>query len=116
MNKALKSLYDGKCTIIEYKKVQKPNKSMGFSEVLVYSDVPCRLSFSSSNPINHVGEGVSALNQTIKLFLENGYVIRPGSKIIVTQHGVTQEYKSSSVPAVYSNHQEINLNLFEGWA
>ena len=51
--------------------------------------------------------------QTIKLFISPLVNVPPGSKITVTQNNQTQVYKSSGQPAVYTNHQEIELELFD---
>lgn len=58
----------------------------------------------------------AAISQGTKLFTVPEIQIKPGSKIIVTQNGVTTVYSSSGVPAVYPTHQEVILELFEGWA
>ena len=56
------------------------------------------------------------LTQIVKLIISPDVNINPGSKIIVTNNGKITEYKNSGVPATYSNHQEIMLELFDGWA
>ena len=58
----------------------------------------------------------AALSQGVKVFLSPNVSIKAGSKLTVTQNGVTTAYKSSGVPAVYPTHQEIILTLFERWA
>ena len=114
--KALESLYDGKCTIIEHHKVKKENKSIGFEEVVVLEDVPCRLSFKTINNTNQTGTGASAVAQITKVFLAPEIKVKTGSKLTITQNGVTTEYKSSGEPAFYSTHQEIVIELFKGWS
>ena len=113
--KAIESLYDGKCTIIEHKKVKKENMSTGFQDVVVHEDVPCRLSFKSINSANQTDTG-SSVTQIIKVFLTPEIKVIPGSKLTITQNDVTTEYKSSGNPAIYKTHQEIVLELFKGWA
>ena len=115
VRRAIESLYDGKCTIIEHQKVQKENKSTGFQDVPVLENQPCRLSFqtiSNTKP----NDSAASLNQTTKLFLAPEIIVKPGSKLIVTQNGITTEYTNSGEPAVYSTHQEIILELFKRWA
>lgn len=114
VRKALERGYDGTFTVTEYQKIIKPNHTTGFSEVVVVENQPCRLSFSSS-PASSEGD-VSTINQTVKLFFAPEIKVKEGSKITVTQNGVTTEYKCSGVPAVYSSHTEIILELFKGWA
>ena len=113
--KAIESLYDGKCTITEYQKVKKENKSTGFEELVVLEDIPCRLSFKTTNSTNQT-DTASAVVQITKVFLAPEIHVKPGSKMTITQNGVTTEYKSSGQPAFYSTHQEIVLELFKGWA
>lgn len=114
--KAIESLYDGECTITEHQKIKKENKSTGFGDVVVHEDVPCRMSFKTINSTNQTDTAASAVVQIIKVFLAPEIQVKPGSKLTITQNGVTTEYKSSGEPAIYSTHQEIILELFKGWA
>lgn len=113
--KAIESLYDGRCTITEYQKFKKENKSTGFQETIVHEDVACRLSYKAINSANP-SDTASSVAQTIKVILAPEIAVKPGSKLSITQNGVTTDYKTSGKPAVYSTHQEIILDTFEGWA
>ena len=115
VRKAIESLYDGRCTIIEHQKVKKENMSTGFQDVVVLEGEPCRLSFKTVTDASS-GETASAITQSVTVFLSPEIQVNPGSKLTITQNGVTTEYKSSGKPAVYSTHQEIVLELFKGWA
>ena len=112
--RAIEKLYTGTFTVTEHKTITKPNHTTGFSDVVVLVDQPCRLSFSS-NPSVADGD-IPAINQTVKLFFAPEIDVKEGSKITVTQNGVTTEYKRSGTPAVYETHKEILLELFRGWA
>jgi len=121
--KAVESLYNGVCDVIEYKKVTKANKSTCFEEVTVLSKQPCRLSYKASTSMSlsikstQENENLSStMEQMIKLFISPDIEIKAGSKIVVTQNGKTVAYKGSGQPAIYKTHQEITLDLFEGWA
>lgn len=113
--KAVESLYDGRCTITEYQKVKKENKSTQFEEVVVLENQPCRMSHKNANPTNNTGTA-SAVTQTITVYLSPDIDVKPGSKMTITQNGVATVYKSSGKPSVYSSHQEVPLELFEGWS
>ena len=113
--KALEMLYEGTCSIIKYEKIKRPNGSMGFSEVVKYENQPCRLSFDKITSTD-MTNGASQVSQGTRLFIAPEVKIDAGSKIVVTQNGVTTEYKRSGEPAVYDTHQEIILDLFKGWA
>lgn len=114
--KAIESQYNGICDVYEQKNtrdaVTKINKPQ---EVLVLEKQPCKISFSSL-PTTKEKQNAAAVIQVVKLFIAPEIEIKPGSKIVVTQNNVTGEYCRSGISAVYSSHQEINLELFGGYA
>lgn len=116
IRKAIESLYTGVCSILEYKEVKDEiTKITSYEEVIILENQPCRISFKTI-PVNNETETGATLHQTVKIFTSPDVVIKPGSKIIVTQNGVTTNYKNSGEPAAYSSHQEIMLELFKGWS
>ena len=58
----------------------------------------------------------AAVTQGVKLFIAPEAEVKSGSKITVTQNGVTTEYSASGEAAVYESHKEIMLELWKGWA
>jgi hypothetical protein len=114
--KAIESLYLGRCSAYEYRSVTDPvTKIAEPGEVPVLAEQPCRLSFKTISSASS-DNGAAPVTQIVKLFIAPEIIIKPGSKITVTQNGVTADYQSSGQPAVYSGHQEIILKLFAGWA
>ena len=113
---AIESMYNAKCTVIEHQKVKLADKSTKWDEVKVLEDIPCKLSFKSITATTQTDSGASSVVQVTKLIVSPDVVIKAGSKVVVTQNGVTTEYQSSGTPARYNTHQEIVLNLFERWA
>ena len=114
--KAIESTYDGVCSVAEYQAKKNPNtKITSHEEVTVLEYEPCRLSFEKLNAAVQT-ENAAAISLGAKLFVAHEVRINGGSKIIVSQNGVTGEYACSGEPAVYSTHQEIMLELFRGWA
>jgi len=114
--KALERTYEGWATVYEYREVTDPDTYLtDFKEVAVLEDQPCKLSFKTLDATTDTGT-VAAIAQGVKLFLSPDVTIAPGSKIVVTQCGVTTTYSNSGVPAKYHTHQEITLTLFERWA
>ena len=75
----------------------------------------CKLSFVTIKQTLE-NQNVAEVVQVTKLFISNEVDIPAGSKIRVTQNGKTADYEKSGEPAVYTNHQEITLELFKGWA
>lgn len=114
--KALELLWKGKCTVIIRRGVQNPvNKRTEFIEETVYEDKPCKLSIETITSTNEKNNAAS-IKQSSKLFIAPEVDIPAGSKIIVTQNGKTTEYEKSGEPGGFTNHQEIQLELFKGWA
>lgn len=112
----LSLLWTGKCTIYEFQDVTDPDTYQTVQkEVPVVVDEPCRLSYNREQPTS-TQHGVAVVAQSILLFIRPDLTIKPGSVIEVTQNGVTEKYKCSGQPAVYSNHQQIGLQLYEGEA
>lgn len=121
VKKAIEKNYDGVCDIIEYSYSKNPvTKISNKTETAAYCNIPCRVSFQLNNNsrlnITLSGDTSATVKQNIKLFISPDICIKPGSKIIVTQNGVTNAYKNSGQPSVYFSHQEIMLELFDDLA
>lgn len=109
----LAKLWIGRCTIYEYQDVTNSETYQTTQEpVPVLVDEPCRLSYNREQATD-ITNGTAIVSQSITLFIRPDIVIKPGSVIEITQHGVTEKYKGSGKPAVYCNHQEIILELYE---
>ena len=118
---AVESLYSGTCTVtVSAPTFDEITKQTSNTVTTLFADQPCRLSFISAPPSDKLVATSQSLihsdtprahfaNQQIKLFIDPSLSIPPGSKISVTQNGLTQYFKSSGAPAVYSSHQEIEL-------
>ena len=113
---AIERLYTGVMDVIEHRAVKdEATKITGFKEVTVIEKEPCRLSFSNSG-VNEEINGAYSVAQEIKVFCAPELDIKPGSKIVITQNSVTNEYVHTGKSAVYSSHREIMLELFKEWA
>ena len=109
----LAKLWIGRCTIYEYQEVTDPITYQTTHELAaVINDEPCRLSYQKEQATN-IANGAAVISQSITLFIRPDLEIKEGSVIDITQHGVTTRYKGSGKPAIYSNHQEIILELYE---
>lgn len=114
--KALESQYFGMMTVTESHHVRdETTKLMEQKDVVVFENQPCKLSFETSKSAQQT-ESAAGITQIIKLFLAPETTVKPGSKVTVTQDGMTADYKCSGVPAVYPTHQEIILELLKRWA
>lgn len=113
---AVKSLWSGKCTVTQQK--GETNEVTGreeVDEVILYKDIPCRISFGSDEPTS-MSANASFTTQGVTLLIGKDINIPEGSKITVTQNGAIGVYSRSGKPAVYLTHQQISLELFKGWA
>lgn len=113
MRKHTESLYDGKCTITEFR--NQEGLINNTVPTMVAENVPCRVSYKSFPSAEQTGTA-TAVTQGIKLFLSPEIKVRSGSEVIVTQNGRTDTYEASGQPAVYISHQEIELTLKDRWA
>lgn len=112
----LSLLWVGRCTIYEYQDVfDSETWQTTQKEVPVLENEPCRLSYNREHATN-IANGAAVVSQSITLFIRPDLVINPGSVIEITQNGVTEKYKGSGQPAIYRNHQEITLELYEEYA
>ncbi|MCT6924090.1 hypothetical protein [Metasolibacillus sp.] len=84
-------------------------------EETLFTDKKCKLSYEKQTSTTPTG-GPAIIAQTTKLFIAPELDIPAGSKIIVTQHGKTNEFTRSGKPAVFMDHQEIMLEAFERYA
>ena len=115
VRKAIESMYKDTCTIYEQKEIiDHITHASKFEEVPVHINQKCRLSFSSITITGN--EEAASKAQTVKLFVAPELEVKAGSKISITHHGKTTDYKRSGEPAVYTNHQEIMLDLFDRYA
>lgn len=114
--KAIEATYFGTLTVTEMKKEKDAKSKLTKTEpVVVLENQPCKLSFETLKAAAQT-DAAAAVTQVTKLFASPDVTIKAGSKITVTQDGVTTDYTASGIPAVYATHQEIMLELFERWA
>ena len=114
--KALQKLWKDSLTVTEYVKKASPDgASVKFEEAVVLAGQPCKLSFVTLKFSSPNGGAVQT-GQIVKLFLDKGVPIKPGSKLAVRRGGSEFVFRQSGLPGIFSHHQEILLVPFEGWA
>lgn len=116
--KALERLWKDRCTIYTQEKVKDPTtKLTDFEEKPLLQDQPCKLSFETLTSSS--GDPVAAVSQTVKLFLSPDVEIPAGCKIVVKRFNDLEReftYSKSGEAGVFTNHQEIQLVPFKGYA
>lgn len=110
----LKLLWIGSCTVYEWRNIIDPNTFQTTQKLVpIIENEPCRLSYVSEYTTSTNTANLAVVQQKPKLFISPELEINAGCVIEVTQHGRTNRYKRSSEPAIYTNHQEIELELDE---
>lgn len=116
--KALEQMWKDRCTVYHREEITDPvTKITSLQETPLLEDQPCKLSFESlaSTDQNHA----AAVSQSVKLFLSSDVVIPAGCKIVVRRLNPLKReftYFQSGEAGVFTNHQEIILTLWKGWA
>lgn len=109
----IERMYRGTLTVHEWSVVTDPVTHVSYeTEVVTVVDQPCMLSNTSTAPTTSA-EGVPSVTKITKIFVAPDISIKEGSKLVVTQDGVTNTYERSGVPSVYPTHQEVSVNLIE---
>lgn len=114
--RAIESLYKGVCTIFELQKVKDPNTHLTSTiEVKVLENQKCKLSYEKITSASQTS-APATIAQSTKLFVAPEVVVKAGSKIVVTQQGRTTAFSRSGEPAIFTDHQEVKLELFKEYA
>lgn len=114
--KAIQSLWSGTASItVREGEVDETTGRTEPVERVTASDLACRISFATVKS-TEPDEEAARVVQAVTLYIDPDLEIPEGSKITVTQNGVTNDYERSGKAAVYTCHQEVPLELWKGWA
>lgn len=108
----LGALHTDRCSVYAHiPRVDETTHETVYKEDAVYTDLPCRLSYSVSREVQ---DGTTPdVQQQITMFLAPDYDIPPGCRIAVTRFGRTVDYTRSGEAKRYDTHQEIAMELWE---
>lgn len=120
VKKDIESLFCHSCNIYEYEEYTEGSVTK-HREVLKYSDLKCRISYTTGMLFGKLRSGEmksDALNskQNIKLFLPNDIKVKAGSKVEVFHQNNKTVFVNSSDSAFYKNHTEVLLESSKEWA
>lgn len=107
---SIQSMWTGICNIFGVKNSKNKYGTVVSEVKELYKNIPCRLSFKNISQTEQT-ESVAKTSQVVKLFIAPEVYVPPGSIVEVTQNGITRKYKHSGISAVYTNHQEIILDV-----
>ena len=115
---ALERLWKDRCSIFIREEVTDPVTHLTDSEEKpLLQDQPCKLSFETLSSTD--GDHVSKVAQSVKLFISPDVEIPAGCKIVVKRFNNLEReftYSESGEAGVFTNHQEIMLEPFKGYA
>lgn len=116
--KALALMWRDRCTVYRYAEQTDPETHITrFRETAIIKNEPCKLSFETLETAE--GSPAAAVVQSTKLFLSPDAEVPAGCKVIVIRPGSRTHrfvFASSGEPGVFSDHQEVMLTAWEGWA
>ena len=113
--KALERMWRDRCWVYVQEETTDPVTHLtDFEEKPLFEDQPCKLSFSTLSA--NAGDELPVVAQAVKLFLSPELTVPPGSKIVIKRADREFTYTRSGEPGIFSNHQEILLTEFKGWA
>lgn len=116
--RALERMWRDRCSIYVQAEYTDPDTNLtDFQETPLFEDQPCKLSFEqlTATDENHA----AAVAQGAKLFLTSDVEIPAGCKIVVRRFNQLERefvFSQSGEAGVFTNHQEIPLTLWKGWA
>lgn len=110
--KAIEMLYDRTFDLYQMRAEKQANHATQMVRVLVQSGIPCRISYSKVESAKD-SQTTAHIAQAVTLFCAPEIEVLPGSKIVVTRKGATEEFECSGIPAKYESHQEIPLTTVE---
>lgn len=109
----IERMYRGTLTVHEWTLATDPVTHITSEvESITVIDQPCLLSNTSTAPATSA-EGVPSVTKSTKIFVAPDIEIKEGSKLVVTQDGITNTYERSGIPSVYPTHQEVSVNVME---
>ena len=114
-------LWKDTCTIKGKSTTTKTNGATAFVDSVICENEPCKVSFyltNNNNALAQVGYNAASVFQQAKLFIRPDLDIPEGSEITVVTHknGKTLQYKSSGTPMIFTDHQEIIMEVKKEWA
>lgn len=114
VTEALERLWHDDCVVYVSEAVRKPNGADGFQWVKGWEGKG-KLSFQPGGPAGD-GPAAAGLTMTAKLFLPLEADVPPGCRVDAQRGGRGYHLKSSGVPAVFSRHQEVLVEVVGEWA
>ena len=100
IKKHIERFYDGVCTVTTYQNQRGIINNT--TEKITQENIACRLSYKTIKNTEQTDIGAN-VTQVVKLFLPPDVQVKEGSKVTVTQEGMTASFICSGKPAVYGN-------------
>lgn len=116
----LTKLWADRCTIEHVAEYTKANGAKAKEWNVLAADESCKISYfnnTSNNATATPSATAAMVTQQAKLFIRQDLHIPTGCRItVVTSENVTQTFENSGIPAYFTHHQEIMLEVKQQWA
>ena len=110
---AIEGFYTHLCDVYGYSsEIDEESGITEKKEIQLYKDLPCRLSFELSYPLEQTDK-TAVSSQRLKLFVSPNVRIPCGSRVTVSVNGETVFLGFSGEEAIYVTHKEIRLKPLE---
>ena len=103
-----KIMYKDRATVYRHQRTVRENGAATSEPVLVYENVPCKLSQYGKDIASHIEDRAAILSEDLRLCCDHDYVIRPNDVVQVSHQGQRFTLHAGQRFA-YPTHQEISL-------
>lgn len=114
--KVLQLMYDDKMDVYRYGEYEEEDgsTSIGLSDKPIYNQIPCRISFVTTDNSEPTAEDINHLSLHTKIFCAATTDIKKGDKLVAYRLGdngeILETYTGkASKPRQYASHKEISL-------
>ncbi len=121
LRKDAERLFNCRCSVYEKEEYKNEAGITRHREVLVLEDIPCRVSYSTGMLFNKLNSGKRDKDAVknplyVKIFTAHDILIKPGSKIAVTNEKGEHTFYHSGERAEYLSHNEVLVENFKEWS
>lgn len=121
LRKDTKRLFNCRCNVYEKEEFKNEAGITRHREVLVMENIPCRISYSTGMLFNKPNSGKEDKDAVkdplyVKIFTASDILIKPGSKIAVTNEKGERIFYHSGERAEYLSHNEVLVENFKEWS
>lgn len=117
----IERLYTSRCDIYEMTEYETQSGIIKHKEELTYTEVPCRLSYTTGMFVNRLmssnstGDALKS-SQYVRILMPKEIDIKAGSTLNIRHNGEELIYYHSGKCAIYKTHKELLLENYKEWS